>query len=290
MNEYLDKTKSLTPATQRIICNKATERPNTGAYNTVVNQGTFLCRRCGIALFRGSSQFSAGCGWPSFDEEIAHAVQRKPDPDGQRTEILCARCEGHLGHVFTGESFTPKNIRHCVNSASLDFVVDDEVLDTEEAIVAGGCFWGVEHFLKQLPGVIAVESGYTGGHTLDPSYEQVCSGTTGHYEAVRVLFDPMQIEYHEIIKRFFEIHDPTQKNGQGPDLGSQYQSAVFYFNQEQFDEASILIERLKKNGYSVATKLLEAKAFWPAELYHQEYYSKHNKLPYCHQPENRFED
>ncbi|BCA97079.1 peptide methionine sulfoxide reductase MsrA [Legionella antarctica] len=290
MSDYLDKTASLTPATRRVICDKATEYPNTGAYNIVMTQGTYLCRRCGLALFRGSSQFSSGCGWPSFDDDIVHAVKRVPDADGQRTEILCARCNAHLGHVFTGESFTHKNLRHCVNSASLDFVADNQVLDTEEAIVAGGCFWGVEHFLRQIPGVISLESGYTGGHTLDPGYNQVCSGNTGHYEAVRVVYDRAKTDYHRVLKRFFEIHDPTQRTGLGPDLGQQYQSAVFYFNQEQKQEAESLIQRLKNKGYQVVTHLLDVQPWWPAEEYHQEYYMKHRKAPYCHQPTNRFGD
>ncbi len=290
MNEYLDKTASLTPATRRVVCDKATEYPNTGAYNQVITHGTYLCRRCGLALFRATSQFHSGCGWPSFDDDIVHAVKQEPDTDGRRMEILCARCDAHLGHVFTGEGFTHKNLRHCVNSASLDFVADEQVLDTEEAIVAGGCFWGVEHFLSQIPGILSVESGYTGGHTLEPSYEQVCSGNTGHYEAVRVIYDRDKTDYHHILKRFFEIHDPTQRTGQGPDLGQQYQSAVFYFNQEQKHEAESLIQELRQRGYQVATRLLEAQPWWPAEEYHQNYYIKHRKAPYCHRPMNRFGD
>lgn len=288
MGNYLDKTASLTPVAKRIICNKATEYPNTGSYNTVVTQGTYLCRRCGLGLFRGNSQFKSGCGWPSFDDEIDHCVKRTPDADGQREEILCVRCDAHLGHVFIGEHITKKNLRHCVNSASIDFVVDSQVLDSEEAIVAGGCFWGVEHFLRQIPGVLKVESGYTGGHTVDPGYDQICTGTTGHYEAVRVVFDPDKTNYHDVLKRFFEIHDPTQQNGQGPDLGHQYQSAVFYYNQEQLQEAEALIQILKRKGYQVATRLLEVQPFWPAEQYHQEYYLKHHKTPYCHKPVDRF--
>ncbi|HHF7366300.1 TPA: bifunctional methionine sulfoxide reductase B/A protein [Legionella bozemanae] len=288
MNDYLDKTASLTPLAKRIICDKATEYPHTGAYNVVITQGTYLCRRCGLALFRGSSQFSSGCGWPSFDDNIVHAVKQLPDRDGQRTEILCSRCDAHLGHVFTGEYFTQKNLRHCVNSASIDFVADSQVLDTEEAIMAGGCFWGVDHFLKQIPGVLRVEVGYTGGVTSEPSYDQVCQGNTGHYEAVRVIYDKAKTDYHQVLKRFFEIHDPTQKSGQGPDIGQQYQSAVFYYNQEQWEEAETLIQMLQKRGYQVATRLLPVQSFWPAEEYHQDYYAKHHKAPYCHQPVNRF--
>lgn len=288
MIAYLDKTASLTPVAKRIICDKATEYPHTGAYNQVMTQGTYLCRRCGLALFRGSSQFNSGCGWPSFDEDIVQAVRQLSDSDGQRMEILCARCDAHLGHVFTGEYFTQRNLRHCVNSASIDFVEDGQVMDTEEAIMAGGCFWGVDHFLKLIPGVLRVEVGYTGGRISEPSYEQVCQGDTGHYEAVRVLYDKDKTDYHQILKRFFEIHDPTQKNGQGPDLGQQYQSAVFYYNQEQLAEAETLVQMLRKRGYQVATNLLPVQAFWPAEDCHQDYYGKHRKAPYCHQPVNRF--
>lgn len=289
MSTYLDKTASLTPVAKRIICDKATEYPHTGAYNHLMTQGSYLCRRCGLALFRGTSQFSSGCGWPSFDENIVHAVKQMPDHDGRRTEILCGRCDAHLGHVFSGEFLTQKNLRHCVNSASLDFVSDSQVLDTEEAIVAGGCFWGVEHFLKQVPGVLRVESGYTGGTTVEPSYEQICQGNSGHYEAVRVIYDKDKTDYYRVLKRFFEIHDPTQKSGQGPDLGQQYQSAVFYYNPEQLAEAELLMQMLQKRGYQVATRLFPVQIFWPAEEYHQDYYAKHRKAPYCHQPVNRFD-
>ncbi len=272
----------------RIICHKATEYPHTGIYNNVVKAGTYLCRRCGLALFRGTNQFSSGCGWPSFDGEIPQTVKRNPDIDGMRVEIVCARCQGHLGHVFTGEHLTHKNLRHCVNSASIDFVEDSMVVDSEEAIVAGGCFWGVDYYLGQISGVLKVESGYTGGHVLDPSYNQICQGTTGHYEAVRVVYDPFKTDYSHILKRFFEIHDPTQRTGQGPDLGQQYKSAVFYYNQEQRQVAETLMIKLQNKGYQVVTKLIEAQPFWPAEDYHQDYYIKNKKAPYCHKPVDRF--
>ena len=289
MNNWLDKTVSLTPVLRRIICDKATEYPNSGCYNRVLGIGTYLCRRCGLALFRGHSQFAAGCGWPAFDSEIGRSVKQIADIDGLRTEIICQRCHAHLGHVFFGEHFTDKNTRHCVNSASLDFVTDSDVMDSEEAIVAGGCFWGVEHFMKLTPGVLKVESGYIGGDTIEPTYEQICQGNTGHYEAVRVVFDSGKTDYQAIIKRFFEIHDPTQYSGQGPDLGQQYQSAIFCYNQEQQAIAQKLINILQQRGFDVATRLLDAGIFWPAEEYHQNYYKKHHKVPYCHQPEARFD-
>ncbi|WP_131782020.1 bifunctional methionine sulfoxide reductase B/A protein [Legionella gresilensis] len=288
MTTYLDKTDSLTPLAERIICHKATEYPNTGIYNHLVGRGTYLCRRCGLALFRAESQFHSGCGWPSFDENIDEAIKQLPDQDGMRTEILCNRCDAHLGHIFVGEYLTQKNIRHCVNSASIDFVLDKTVLDTEEAIVAGGCFWGIDYFLKLIPGVLKVEVGYIGGTVQEPTYEQVCRGTSGHYEAARIVYDPSLVNYSDIIKRFFEIHDPTQRSGQGPDIGPQYQSAIFCYDDHQFLAAQALIQTLTSRGYNVATKLFEVMPFWAAEDYHQDYYAKHHKAPYCHRPELRF--
>ena len=288
MGEYLDKTASLTPAARHIICDKSTESPHTGVYNEVASMGSYLCRRCGLALFRAHSQFSAGCGWPSFDKDIAHAVKQVPDNDGRRMEILCSRCDGHLGHVFIGEHYTAKNSRYCVNSAAIDFVNSGTVMDSEEAILAGGCFWGVDYHLNHIPGVLKIEVGYSGGAIANPTYDQVWGGNTGHYEVVRVLFDVAKTNYETVLKRFFEIHDPTQRTGQGPDLGQQYQSAVFYHNKTQYEILESLIQALKTNGYDVATRLLAVQPFWPAEDYHQHYYARQGKLPYCHQPVTRF--
>ena len=288
MDNFLDKTASLTPLARDIICNKSTEAPHTGTYNDVVTKGSYLCRRCGLALFRAHSQFSASCGWPSFDDNIAQTVISRPDDDGQRMEICCNRCDGHLGHVFIGEHFTEKNRRLCVNSAAIDFVTDSTVVDTEEALVAGGCFWGIDYYLRRMPGVLKVEVGYSGGTIASPTYDQVCSGHSGHYETVRVVFDRLTTDYSTILKRFFEIHDPTQPTGQGPDIGSQYQSAVFYYNKVQYEQVYVLIQALKDKNYAVATRLIEVQPFWPAEEYHQSYYTKHDKLPYCHQPVTRF--
>ena len=158
----------------------------------------------------------------------------------------------------------------------------------QEAIVAGGCFWGVQHLFEQLPGVLETEVGYTDGHTEHPTYQQVCSQTTGHVEAIRVVFDPSQISYEDVIKYFFEIHTPTQGNGQGPDIGSQYLSRVFYLDEQQKAIAEKLIARLESMGLNVATQVKPASTFWPAEDSHQHYYEKHNLAPYCHQHTKRF--
>jgi peptide methionine sulfoxide reductase msrA/msrB len=277
------KAQSLLPEVSRIILDKSTEQPFTGSYDGYNEPGSYLCRQCGLALFRSQTKFHSGCGWPSFDEEIKAAVAQHLDADGRRSEILCARCHGHLGHVFQGEGFTEKNTRHCVNSASLDFVPSLQVIDTEEAIFAAGCFWGVEYYFKKLPGVLKVEVGYLGGHVDHPTYKDVCRGDTGHYEVVRVVYDTSKLSYVDVVKYFFEIHDATQADGQGPDLGQQYSSALFYYNDAQKKISEELISILKQKNIEVATQLLPVSIFWPAEEYHQDYYSKVGKAPYCHQ-------
>lgn len=279
--------KPLIEEERRVIVDKGTEAPFTGRYYDHREAGFYRCRQCGAPLYRSEDKFDAGCGWPSFDDEIPGAVRRSPDADGRRTEITCARCGGHLGHVFTGEGFTPKQTRHCVNSLSLDFEpAATQRADT--AIFAGGCFWGVEHMLAKMPGVLDVESGYTGGATDNPTYEQVCSHRTGHAEAVRVTFDPAKVSYEELAKRFFEIHDPTQADGQGPDLGEQYRSEIFYTSEAQRETAEKLIAELRRKGYDVVTRLTPSGRFWPAEGYHQDYYARKGTQPYCHTYTRRF--
>ncbi len=287
MTYFVDKISSLTPHAQLVICERATELPHTGAYNIAMTQGSYLCRRCGLALFRANSQFNSSCGWPAFDRIIANTLKELPDHD-TRIEIQCNRCDGHLGHVFTGEHFTSTNKRYCVNSLAIDFVADNTVIDTEEAILAGGCFWGVDYHMAQTPGVLNVEVGYSGGTVENPTYDTVCQGHTGHYEAVRVIFDLAKTTYHAVLQRFFEIHDPTQPNGQGVDIGHPYQSAVFYYDEQQRKTFERLMIELQNHGYDAATKIMPVHLFWPAEAYHQDYYTKQDKLPYCHQPVKRF--
>lgn len=285
----IDKIDSLSDNIVHIIKDKGTERPFTGELNDFGGKGTYLCRECGLALYRSQNKFQSGCGWPSFDEEIPDTVTYHTDIDGIRTEILCGRCQAHLGHVFLGENHTPKNTRHCVNSLSLDFVSDLEVLDTEEAIFAGGCFWGIEYYFKQLPGVLKTEVGYTGGSkNIKPSYEEVCSGKTGHVEAIRLLYDVEKLSFEQVAKFFFEIHDPSQENGQGPDIGNQYLSVIFYYDDAQKKMSNNLIKILQEKGMHIATKILPVRVFWPAESYHQSYYQKNKKTPYCHHYEKRF--
>lgn len=288
----------LTKEQQHVILKKGTERPWTGALLNNKKTGTYICAQCNAPLYKSAAKFDSQCGWPSFDDEIPGAVTRKTDADGRRTEILCANCGGHLGHVFLNEGFTEKNTRHCVNSLSMNFVKDGDPLppvikaNTEEktatAIFAGGCFWGVEYHFEKVKGVLSVVSGYTGGHTDKPSYREVCDGSTGHIESVKVTYDPQQTDYETLARLFFEIHDPTQVDRQGPDIGEQYRSVVFYENDEQKQIAQKLIDILKNKGYKVVTRLQPATTFWNAEDYHQDYYEKKHSKPYCHFYTKRF--
>jgi len=281
INRENDMYKELSPEEERIIINKGTEPPFSGKFYNHFEKGFYTCKRCGKALFESSSKFRSDCGWPSFDEQIAGAVKRQPDEDGKRTEIICSNCGAHLGHIFLGEELTKKNTRYCVNSISMDFIAANEQ-QTAKATFAGGCFWGVEYHFQQVPGVISTNTGYTGGHFENPTYKQVCAGKTGHAEAVEVLYDPEKAGYEQLAKLFFEIHDFTQHNRQGPDIGTQYRSVIYYLDNQQKEVASRLIDTLKQKGYDVKTEVQPAKKFWPAEKYHQDYYKKNRKTPYCH--------
>lgn len=277
-NDY----NELTPEEERILIHKGTERPFSGEYHDHEEEGTYLCRQCNAPLYRSTDKFDSGCGWPSFDDEIEGAVVRTPDADGRRTEIVCANCQGHLGHVFIGEQLTDKDTRHCVNSLSMRFRPAEEEKKTATAIFASGCFWGTEYFLQKQKGVISTESGYIGGTKKEPTYEEVCTGKTGHAEAVRVVFNPREVSYETLARLFFETHDPTQVNGQGPDIGTQYRSGIFYMDDSQRETAEKLIAILKGKGYDVATEVTAASTFWKAETYHQDYYAKTGGTPYCH--------
>lgn len=285
---------SLTADEKYVIEDKGTERPFTGKYVNNKAEGTYLCKRCNFPLFTSDSKFKSGTGWPSFDDMIGDNVKEVIDADGYREEIVCGNCEGHLGHVFYGENFTEKSTRHCVNSISLNFTEETDieklqiVTPTDTAIFASGCFWGTEYFFQKAEGVMSTQVGYIGGTKENPTYKEVCTGETGHAEAVRIVFDPTKTSYEAMAKLFFETHDPSQVNRQGPDIGTQYRTGVFYLTDSQKAIAEKLKKTLEDKGTKVATEITKATVFWEGEDYHENYYTKKGGTPYCHSYTKRF--
>ncbi len=269
---------------------KGTEPPFCGNLLDNKRDGVYVCRLCGLPLFRSNAKFDSGSGWPSFTEPVDpdHIARVEDGSHGMtRTEIVCARCDAHLGHVFP-DGPPPTGERHCLNSVSLEFIGADEETParsrppkTETAYFAAGCFWGVEDRFQQIPGVIDAASGYQGGRTKDPTYRQVCSGSTGHAEAVRVVYDPSEVGYEALLDAFFSMHNPMQRDRQGPDVGSQYRSAIFAVGDAQIDMARSYVQRLSKTdkyaGREIVTQIEPAGPFYEAEEDHQDYNARHGR-------------
>ena len=286
---WKSKIDTLTPFEKHVLIDKGTERAFSGQYVDTKEDGTYTCKVCGAPLYRSSDKFDSHCGWPSFDDAVPGAIKEVPDADGRRTEIVCANCGAHMGHVFKGEGLTEKNVRHCVNSVSLNFQKNKAQTSVfKKAYFAGGCFWGVEYYLEMIDGVKEVTSGFMGGHVKNPGYYDVVRKDTGHLETVEVVYDPSKVSYETLAKTFFEIHDPTQADGQGPDIGSQYLSAIFVSNTEERKTIERLIDILEKKGLKIATKILAKAPFYSAEAYHQDYYERKGTKPYCHRRVKRF--
>ncbi len=271
--------KKLSPEEEAVIVNKGTEMPFTGKFVHHKDDGIYICKRCEKALFYSQDKFESSCGWPSFDESIPEAIRYEPDRDGIRTEILCKNCHAHLGHIFEGEGFTEKNKRYCVNSISMEFVESSQL---ETAYFASGCFWGTQHHFDLQDGVLYSRVGFMGGHLDRPTYKEVCTGQTGHAEVLEVIFDKSRCNYEILVKLFFETHDFTQINRQGPDVGTQYRSVVFYQDENQKAIAEKYLDILKQKDFIPATAVEASTTFWLAEDYHQHYYRKTGGKPYCH--------
>lgn len=282
-------TNRLTDIERYVMEQKGTERPFTGEYYDFFEEGTYVCKRCGTALYRSKDKFRSGCGWPSFDDEIKGAVKRILDADGRRTEIQCAKCGAHLGHVFIGEGFTPKDTRHCVNSVSLKFVpLKKKYSNMKEIYFAGGCFWGTEHYFKQLRGVVDTQVGYANGNTDNPTYREVCTDKTGFAETVRVVYDPDVITLEFLTEMYFRAIDPTSVDQQGPDIGSQYRTGIYYKDDADKAEIRKVYDSMRqKLGSRMAVEFLPLKNFYYAEEYHQDYLDK-NPAGYCHLPSSLF--
>jgi len=314
-----DLAGKLDPEAYQITQNAGTERAFCGGLRDNKKDGVYACVVCGLPLFSSEHKFNSGTGWPSFNREFdpEHVSRHVDSSHGMaRTEINCARCGAHLGHVFD-DGPPPTGERHCLNSASLTFhekgsldvasplVGDAErnlalptrgdatrpigdagvaTSKTETAYFAGGCFWGLEHHFQIGPGVIDAVSGYMQGIVENPEYEQVCSDATGHAETVKVVYDPSRVTYRRLLEAFFEMHDPTQLNRQGPDAGDQYRSGIWYVNEQQKREAQEYVKELESKKVfgdrKIVTQVEPAKTFYPAEDHHQDYIEKTGRA--CH--------
>jgi len=285
--------KILTPLQYQVTRLRGTERPFSSQC-PVPNkgeEGIYQCVCCGTDLFKYETKFESQTGWPSFWNPVSELNIRLVADDSlgeQRVEVLCSRCDAHLGHVFE-DGPQPTGKRYCINTVALKLSVLQKAEKTEKATFAAGCFWGVEAAFRQLigKGVISTRAGYTGGNFKDPSYEDVCSDKTGHAEAVEIIYDPDKISYAKLLDVFWSAHDPTTPNRQGPDVGSQYRSAIFFSTPEQEKEAAAFkdkLEKSKKFKGRIVTEIVKAEEFFPAEEYHQRYYEKKGIKCICNVP------
>lgn len=285
-----------------------TERAFTGPYWDNKAHGIYVDIVSGEPLFSSLDKFKSGTGWPSFTRPLAGVeIQEIKDASHGmvRVEVRSKHADSHLGHVFT-DGPQPTGLRYCINGSSLRFVPAAEMAGQgygsylqpfvdaghaqaaparERAVLAGGCFWGMEELIRKIPGVIETDVGYTGGTVEDATYEDVKTGRSGHAEAVEVVFDPSVLSYEDLLLWFFRMHDPTTLNRQGNDRGTQYRSAIFYTTEAQQQTAQQVKARVEAAGHyddSIVTEIVAAGPWYDAEGYHQDYLVKNPNGYTCH--------
>ncbi|MFU8780579.1 MAG: bifunctional methionine sulfoxide reductase B/A protein [Kiritimatiellia bacterium] len=300
--------RMLTPEQYRVTQQNGTERPFTGKYDKHFEHGLYVDIVSGEPLFSSLDKFDSGCGWPAFSQPAGEEVvqERMDRSHGMvRVEVRSAVANSHLGHVFEDGPQDRGGLRYCINSAGLRFVplAEMEALgygahlgrfrdagvpipETETAILAGGCFWGMQEILRELDGVISTRVGYCGGNLPDASYEAVKRGGTGHAEAIKVFFDPARLSFQSLLEDwFFRMHDPTTLNRQGNDIGDSYRSTIFYRNDKQRAVAQAAIKAAGESGRwkrPIVTTVELVKNWSDAEGYHQDYLRKNPGGYTCH--------